>query len=224
MLDFYLSINNNEEVMHIPVTPSEFSVTSNQGSEVFETSGYGFVKIIGAKELREISWDGIFPVHNYSFRRDTTMQGQEYYDKLEAWRKRKLPIRLVITSSGFANININIATAIEKMKFKVGTNGDLEYSITLGEVDLLNKEDDIMAQFDELSSRLDSIEERVRSLENEMVYNYMDDNMPSWAKKTIQKLMDCGALNGTGENELGLTMDIIRALVISDKAHDEGVW
>ena len=33
MLDFYLSINNSEEVIHIPVTPSEFTVSSSQGSK-----------------------------------------------------------------------------------------------------------------------------------------------------------------------------------------------
>ena len=36
MLDFYLSINNSEEVIHIPVTPSEFTVSSSQGTETFE--------------------------------------------------------------------------------------------------------------------------------------------------------------------------------------------
>ena len=50
-----------------------------------------------------------------------------------------------------------------------------------------------------------------------MIYNYMDDNMPSWAKPTIQKLMDRGIISGTDDNELGLTMDIIRTLVIIDK-------
>ena len=42
--------------------------------------------------------------------------------------------------------------------------------------------------------------------------------MPEWAKPTIQKLMDRGYIHGIGENELGLTMDIIRALVILDNA------
>lgn len=224
MLDFYLSINNSEEVLHIPVTPSSFSVTSSQGTEDFESAGYGWIKIIGNKELKTVSWDGIFPVHDYNFRRDSTMNGQEYFDKLETWRNRKLPVRLVITSSGLANVNINMAVAIETLDFEVGTNGDLDYSITLGEVDLLNSEEDIMAQTDEILSRLDDIESRLNNIENSMVYNYMDENMPEWAKATLQKLIDCGALNGTGENELGLTLDIIRTLVICDKAHEEGVW
>lgn len=65
--------------------------------------------------MRGISWDGIFPVHDYPFRRDASMDGQEYYEKLKSWQKRKLPVRLVITSTGFANISINMAVAIEKL-------------------------------------------------------------------------------------------------------------
>ena len=100
MLDFYLSVNNSEEVVHIPVTPSSFSVTNSQSTETFESAGYGWIKIIGNTELRGISWDGIFPVHDYPFRRDASMDGQEYYEKLKSWQKRKLPVRLVITSTG----------------------------------------------------------------------------------------------------------------------------
>ena len=113
-----------------------------------------------------------------------------------------------------------MAVAIEKLDFDVGTTGDLDYSIELGEVELLNDtEDTNMAQLDDLAARMDAVEKRLDSLENEKIYNYMDDNMPSWAKPTIQKLMDRGYLNGTGDNELGLTMDIIRMCVMIDNAN-----
>ena len=72
MLDFYLSVNNSEEVVHIPVTPPSFSVTNSQSTETFESAGYGWIKIIGNTELRGVSWDGIFPVHDYPFRRDAS--------------------------------------------------------------------------------------------------------------------------------------------------------
>ena len=56
MLDFYLSINNSEEVIHIPVTPSEFTVSSSQGTETFETANYGWIKIIGKPARKTVSW------------------------------------------------------------------------------------------------------------------------------------------------------------------------
>ena len=105
----------------------------------------------------------------------------------------------------------------------MGSNGDYNYSIQIDEVDLLNymlnnEEELTVAQYDEIIARLTAIEERLSGVEGAMIYNYMDDNMPSWAKPTIQKLMDKGYLNGTGDNELGLTMDMIRIFVVMDNA------
>ena len=173
MLDFYLSINNSEEVIHIPVTPSEFTVSSSQGTETFETANYGWIKIIGNTELKTVSWNSFFSMRDYPYLRDRSMKGQEYADKIENWRKRKLPIRLVITSSGICNVDINIAAAIDKFDNSVGTGGDLNYSIELGEVNLLNDEQEglTVAQYDEIMARIDNIEERLSSVENTMIYN-----------------------------------------------------
>ncbi len=33
----------------------------------------------------------------------------------------------------------------------------------------------------------------------EMIYNYVDKNMPSWAREAVQWLTDKGLLSGTGE-------------------------
>ena len=35
-----------------------------------------------------------------------------------------------------------------------------------------------------------------------MIYNYMDENMPEWAKPIIQKLIDKGALKGKEKGAL----------------------
>ena len=59
-----------------------------------------------------------------------------------------------------------MAVAIEKLDFDVGTTGDLDYSIELGEVELLNDtEDTNMAQLDDLAARMDAVEKRLDSLE-----------------------------------------------------------
>ena len=51
----------------------------------------------------------------------------------------------------------------------------------------------------------------------EMIYNYMDDNMPDWAKLTVQKLMGKGALKGNEKGELLLTGTMLRLFVIHDR-------
>ena len=65
----------------------------------------------------------------------------------------------------------------------------------------------------------ENLVERVIKLENSnMIYNYIDSNMPTWAKPTIIKLVNKGLLAGTEEG-LGLTMDLMRLLVILDRAN-----
>ena len=52
--------------------------------------------------------------------------------------------------------------------------------------------------------------------DNEMIYNYIDENMPEWARSTIQKLVNRGLLKGDGS---GLNLDslMLRILVINDR-------
>ena len=54
--------------------------------------------------------------------------------------------------------------------------------------------------------------------EAKMIYNYIDGNMPQWARPTIQKLVDKGYLKGNEKGELELTDDLMRMLVINDRA------
>lgn len=57
----------------------------------------------------------------------------------------------------------------------------------------------------------------IESEETKMIYNYVDNNMPEWARATVQKLMNKGALKGNENGELGLTDDLLRMLVINDR-------
>ena len=74
---------------------------------------------------------------------------------------------------------------------------------------------------EELRGALAKIEERLTAIEavtvNRMIYNYVDENMPEWARGTVQKLMDRGYLRGTDEG-LGLDDAMLRILVMLDRA------
>ena len=67
----------------------------------------------------------------------------------------------------------------------------------------------------------EELERRLAAIEavtvNRMIYNYVDDNMPEWARGTVQKLMDRGYLKGTDEG-LGLDDSMLRVLVMLDRA------
>lgn len=50
------------------------------------------------------------------------------------------------------------------------------------------------------------------------VYNTVDA-VPAWGKETVQKLIDKGFLQGDDQGKLALTTDLLRLLVINDRAH-----
>lgn len=81
-----------------------------------------------------------------------------------------------------------------------------------------------MPQYEELKNEIKDLTETVKilateiaELKNPMVYNYIDENMPEWARPTIQKLVEKGYLKGD-EKGLNLTNDLLRMLVINDRA------
>ena len=83
--------------------------------------------------------------------------------------------------------------------------------------DLLKESEELtMSQYDELKKMISDLSYKIDRLENPMIYNYIDDNMPEWARPTIQKLVDKGVLKGDG-NGLNLTEDLMRMLVINDR-------
>lgn len=83
------------------------------------------------------------------------------------------------------------------------------------------EEEFTVSQYEELMKGIEKIGERLDRIEaetvNRMIYNYVDENMPEWARGTVQKLMDKGYLRGTEE---GLNLDdtMLRILVILDRA------
>ena len=70
----------------------------------------------------------------------------------------------------------------------------------------------------DLVTRMDELEQRINRLENPMIYNYIDQNMPEWARETVQKLVDKGYLKGNDQGELGLTDEMLKLFVINDRA------
>ena len=62
------------------------------------------------------------------------------------------------------------------------------------------------------------LSENERKEGKEIVYNYIDENMPDWAKPTIQKMVEKGYLKGNEKGELNLNMILLRVFVSNDRA------
>ena len=68
-----------------------------------------------------------------------------------------------------------------------------------------------MAQYEELkkliadqTARVDVLQNEVYKLQNPMIYNYIDNNMPEWARTAVKWCVDNGIIVGTGD---GLNLD-----------------
>ena len=79
------------------------------------------------------------------------------------------------------------------------------------------KEELTMTQYQELKAAIDALTQKVQELNTPMIYNYIDENMPEWARASVKKMVDKGILKGD-ENGLGLTESDLRHIVWNDRA------
>ena len=79
------------------------------------------------------------------------------------------------------------------------------------------KFNELVGIISDLRIAIDKLGDRITALENPMIYNYIDENMPEWARPTIQKLVGKGALVGNEKGELGLSDSDLKQLVINDR-------
>lgn len=61
----------------------------------------------------------------------------------------------------------------------------------------------LQKQIDSLKSENEQLKARVKQLESPMIYNYVDENMPEWARESVIWAIDSGIIKGNGEG-LGL--------------------
>ncbi|WP_432662443.1 hypothetical protein R9X47_18120 [Wukongibacter baidiensis] len=133
-MDIFLSINNREQVIKLPVLPAEFKIQSGMKNETYDTISQGEIKLIGMDSLNSISIQSFFPDKDYAFLRDGGYKGWQYVEIIEKWKTRRVPIRLTITESP-----INMACTIESFEYGMqdGT-GDIYYTLTLSEFKFIN--------------------------------------------------------------------------------------
>lgn len=82
---------------------------------------------------------------------------------------------------------------------------------------MLDMEELTVTQYEELKALISDLSKEIREIKNPMIYNYVDKNMPDWAKKSVQKAIDKGIVKGD-ENGLNLTYSDLRAIVREDRA------
>ena len=131
MINVFLSINNNAEVLQLPVPPAEYSVDSpwnNERADGLQQS----LNLIGLKGLRSVEIKSFFPVRDYPFLRNRNMWGMAYVETIERWREMRIPVRLVIVDSSGAK-SLNMPVTIDQFSWSVGRSGDIDYTLRMTE-------------------------------------------------------------------------------------------
>ncbi|MFH5187677.1 hypothetical protein ACHHV8_36665 [Paenibacillus sp. TAB 01] len=132
MVQVFLSINNNEEVIQLPVPPADYNVPSPWKNE--QMSGLqGPLNLIGLRGLRSIEIQSFFPAigHDYPFLQSRELWGMAYVETIERWRDRRLPVRLVISNTN--GQSLNMAVTIDDFDHGMKKDGDIYYTLKMTE-------------------------------------------------------------------------------------------
>jgi hypothetical protein len=129
MMDIFLSVNNREQVIQLPIVPKEFSIDSPQQNETYKTISQGDIKLIGNRGLKSLSFQSFFPAKDYPYARSKEYTEWEYVEIIESWADRRIPIRIILTDTP-----INLAMTIENFNYGVRDgSGDVYYTLSLSE-------------------------------------------------------------------------------------------
>ncbi|SNR86100.1 hypothetical protein SAMN05446037_100170 [Anaerovirgula multivorans] len=128
MVKVYLSINNNEEILLLPVTPPELEIKESWTNTEVEGM-YQNLNLILNKNLSSIELNSFFPVRDYPFLHNRDLWGMEYVEKIKTWQERRFSIRLVVTQEG--KTIINMPATIDSFSYSIGKDKDVYYSLSL---------------------------------------------------------------------------------------------
>ncbi|MFD2752378.1 hypothetical protein ACFSUM_18495 [Virgibacillus siamensis] len=134
MLQVFLSINNNEEIIQLPVPPEEYEVPSPWKNEQIDGLTQT-LNLIGTRGLQSIEITSFFPAegHDYPFLQSREMWGMEYVDAIERWRERRYPIRVVIVDESNKRKNVNLAVTIDNFVHGIKKDGDIHFTLQMSE-------------------------------------------------------------------------------------------
>lgn len=129
-MDYYLSFNNNDERIRLPVIPSSFEVNIPHQNTTVNITNLGEINLIGKTGLMNMMIESFFPSQQYSFCLYKDFQKPyEYIKQLLKWKDSGKPIRVIVTGTP-----INYAMAIENLTYlEVDGTGDVYFSLELKE-------------------------------------------------------------------------------------------
>lgn len=131
-MDIFLSINNREEVIQLPIIPETFGIELASNNETFNTISQGDLNLIGTRGLRSMTIETFYPNREYPYAKSKDITGDEFIEKVLMWINRRLPIRIVVINKE-GNEVINMAVTIDTFNYYYDKVGDVVYTLGLRE-------------------------------------------------------------------------------------------
>ena len=126
-----VSINNNSKIVQLPYAPSD-GVSIDYGSsttENYDSVKYGQIKALGAEPLATVSIEGTFPAYKASWHKGTYSDPMEYVKFFRDNRKKRKPMRVVITSKD-GKEDFNRLMSCETFSWSIDQVGNIKYSLS----------------------------------------------------------------------------------------------
>ena len=130
-MDIVFSINNNAEIMVLPVAP-EWEIAEDQSNETYNGLSFN-IRMIGNAGLRTMEIASFFPSKRYPFVNPyADINPQAYIDFFRRVKSERIPARIVITDKQSVE-RLNMAVSIDNFTYKYRANGDADFSLSMTE-------------------------------------------------------------------------------------------
>ncbi|MBC8579910.1 hypothetical protein [Zhenhengia yiwuensis] len=210
-MDFYLSYNNNEEQLRLPVTPSDFELSQRNNNTVININALGEINLIGKKGLASISLSSFFPAQEYYFCKYTGFpKPYECVKMIQKWRDSGRPIRLIITGT-----SINYAMTIENFIFSEqdGTR-DVYFTLELREYVFTKQVKPTKVTTPNGTQVTVPATKREAKPIPSKYKAQKGDNMYTVAKKTTGSMSNAKAIAKTNKRDQYKGMDLVKGTVV----------
>ena len=210
-MDFYLSYNNNEEQLRLPVTPSDLELSQRNNNTVININALGEINLIGKKGLASISLSSFFPAQEYYFCKYTGFpKPYECVKMIQKWRDSGRPIRLIITGT-----SINYAMTIENFIFSEqdGTR-DVYFTLELREYVFTKQVKPTKVTTPNGTQVTVPATKREAKPIPSKYKAQKGDNMYTVAKKTTGSMSNAKAIAKTNKRDQYKGMDLVKGTVV----------
>lgn len=130
-MDIVFSINNNAEIMVLPVSP-EWEISEDQDNETYNGLSFN-IRMIGNPGLRTMELSSFLPSKRYPFVNPyADINPQAYIDFFRRIKSDKIPARIVITDRQSVE-RLNMAVSIDNFTYQYRANGDADFSLSMTE-------------------------------------------------------------------------------------------